>query len=298
MKTLSTLAVGSIALDTLETPTGSRKNLLGGSATYFSITTALFSPVNLVGIVGTDFPDEAWLLLKDRGVDLANVQAVEGSTFRWGGRYHVGFNGRDTLFTELGVFENFKPAISDGYRSPDIVYLGNIQPRLQLDVLAALSNKPLVISDTMNLWIDNSRDDLLEMLAKTDIFLINNDEASMLTGIADMEEAADDLLGRGPRAVIIKLGAKGALIAEGPERTHVPIYVDAEVIDPTGAGDSFAGGLIGHIALHGQDDLLAAVVTGTAAASYTVQGFGLEGLLSATRESILARGVVVAQTME
>ena len=298
MKTRSTLAVGSIALDTVEAPAGRRENILGGSATYFSITTALFSPVNLVGVVGTDFPDEAWLLLKDRGVNLENVQAVEGATFRWGGRYHAGFMGRDTLFTELGVFEGFKPVISEGYRSPDMVYLGNIQPRLQLDLLAALSNHPLVISDTMNLWINNSRDGLLEVLAKTDIFLINDEEAGMLTGLDDLEAAATDLLGRGPEAVIIKQGSNGALIAEGGKRTHVPIYLDAEVVDPTGAGDTFAGGLVGHIALHGKDDLLAAVVTGTAAASYTIQGFGLEGLLSATRESVMVRASVVAQTME
>lgn len=285
-------------MDTLEAPAGRRENILGGSATFFSITTALFSPVNLVGVVGTDFPPEAWQLLVDRGINLDNVQTENGATFRWGGRYHEGFNGRDTLFTELGVFEGFQPTLTEDSRAPDIVYLGNIQPRLQLDLLAQINNSPLVISDTMNLWIDLSREGVLEMVAKTDIFLINDEEVQLLTGIDRLEDAATDLLDRGPQAVIIKLGSKGALIAEGGKRTHVPIYLDAQVIDPTGAGDSFAGGLIGHIALHGHDDLLAAAVTGTAAASFTVQGFGLEGLLTATREAVLERGAVVNGMLE
>lgn len=291
------LAVGSIALDTIETPAGRRENLLGGSATFFAVATSLFAPVRLVGVVGDDFPQAGWDLFRERSIDTSDVQTLKGRTFRWGGRYPAGFKGRETLFTELGVFEGFQPLLSATNRRTEIVYLGNIQPSLQLELARQVDNSSLIVSDTMNLWIDTSREDLGKVLAASDIFLINDEEAAQLTGDKDLDGAAAILLDAGPRAVIIKMGSRGAILARGRERTRVPIFPDAEVIDPTGAGDTFAGGFLGHIAVHGRDDLAAAVVQGTAVASFAVEGFGLEGICKATLEKVIVRAAAIAEAM-
>ena len=182
MHTKPILAVGSIALDTIEAPAGRRENILGGSATYFAVASSLLAPVKLVGVVGSDFPSEGWDLFKERNVDTRDVQTEPGHTFRWGGKYPAGFKGRDTLFTELGVFEGFKPVLSEENRGAEIVYLGNIQPELQLDLLSQLDGDALVVSDTMNLWIDLSKSKVGEVLAASDIFLINDEDATQLTG--------------------------------------------------------------------------------------------------------------------
>ncbi len=290
--------MGSIALDTIETPHGGRQEVLGGSATFFGVAAALFAPVRLVGVVGTDFPDAGWQLLEDRGIDVTDVQRVEGATFRWGGRYSADLDSRETLFTELGVFKNFRPSLTDANRDCRIVYLGNIQPSLQLAICAEMRNGPAIISDTMNLWIDHNLDELKQVLALSHILLINDEEALQLTGQSEVAQATDRLLELGPATVVVKRGRAGAILATGSERTLIPIYHRAPRVDPTGAGDSFAGGLIGHLANHGGADMVAAVIMGTATASYTIEGFGLEGLLKATPEGIRARAEAVRQGMD
>ena len=298
MKVKSTLAVGSIALDTLETDARQQTDILGGSATFFAVAASLFAPVRLVGVVGSDYPEAGWRLFRERNVDVSDVQQVAGRTFRWGGRYSSDFSTRETLFTELGVFERFQPRINPVNRQSGIVYLGNIQPSLQLAVCREMAGAPTVISDTMNLWIDRYPQQLQEVLAKTDIFLINDEEAAQLTGHDDLDSAAGDLLDAGPATVIIKRGREGALLAAGDSRRHVPIFPEAVVVDPTGAGDSFAGGLVGHLARHGLAEMDRAVIVAAATASFTVEGFGLDGLLAATTAGIEQRADIIAGRRE
>ncbi len=294
VKVKPTLAVGSIALDTLETDAQRQTDILGGSATFFAVAASLFAPVRLVGVVGSDYPEAGWRLFRERNVDVSDVQQVAGRTFRWGGRYSSDFSTRETLFTELGVFENFQPRINSINRHSGIVYLGNIQPSLQLAVCREMAGAPTVISDTMNLWIDRYPQGLAEVMAKTDIFLINDEEAAQLTGHNDLDSAARDLLAAGPETVIIKQGREGALLAVGDSRRQVPVFPDVVVVDPTGAGDSFAGGLIGHLARHGLAELDRAVIVAAATASFTVEGFGLDGLLAATTAGIEQRADIIA----
>ncbi len=298
MSVKTILAVGSIALDTLETPSGRRADILGGSATYFSVAASLFAKVNLVGVVGADFPDEGWRLFKERGIGIDDVQQAAGKTFRWGGRYSSDLSRRDTLFTELGVFEDFQPRISNHHKQMDLAYLGNIQPSLQLAVCAELPPECTIVSDTMNLWIEHNRDDLQKVLQKSDIFLLNDEEAQQLTGHEQLDDAAKVLLAEGPSIVIIKLGQAGALIAQGEKHQHVPVYPKATAVDPTGAGDSFAGGLLGFMARHGSDNIVEAVVTAAATASFTVEGLGLEGLLPATPERVASRVDAIHAVMD
>ncbi len=289
MNSKSILAVGSIALDTLETPLDKRTDILGGSATFFAVAASLFAPVNLIGVVGTDYPEEGWQLLRDRDVDLSDVQRVDGKTFRWGARYSKDLNRRETLFTELGVFENFQPNVSAKNRKADLAYLGNIQPSLQLAVCSQLPPTSTIVADTMNLWIEVSREELHEVVEKSDIFLLNDEEAVQFTGQADLEDAAESLLRAGPSTVIIKQGKDGALLATKNSRRHIPVYPGAKVVDPTGAGDSFAGGLLGQLAQQAETGMEEAVIMAAATASYTVEGLGLEGLLKATPEGIRRR---------
>lgn len=292
------LAVGSIALDTIETPQGQRQEILGGSATFFAVAASLFAPIRLVGVVGSDYPEEGWRLFRERGVDVSDVQQVAGSTFRWRGRYSRDLTGRETLFTHLGVFEDFQPSVCDKNRRTEIVYLGNIQPSLQLAICAHLPDARRIVSDTMNLWIDENREELETVLGKTHIFLINDEEAVQLTGHDDLDAAVQWLLAAGPSAVVIKQGHRGAFLATNGVRKHIPIYPHARLVDPTGAGDSFAGGFIGHMADHNESHLEEAVIRGAATASYTVEGFGLEGLLQATPEGIERRMKTIRGLMD
>ncbi|UCD37918.1 MAG: sugar kinase [Fidelibacterota bacterium] len=298
MKAKSILAVGSIALDEIETPQDERQEILGGSAMYFSVAASLFAPVSLVGIVGSDYPEEGWQLFQEHNIDVHDVQRVPGETFRWGGRYSQDFSTRETLYTHLGVFENFQPILSKKNRAAEIIYLGNIQPSLQLTICANFSGAHHIISDTMNLWIEHNREELQVVLQKTHTFLINDEEAAQLTGLHDLEAAARWLLEAGPSAVVIKKGSAGALLVTADTQRHIPIYPHAQQVDPTGAGDSFAGGLIGHIANRGGTDLEAAVINGAATASYAVEGFGLEGLLKATPAGVLSRGDAIRNLMD
>ncbi len=291
------LAVGSIALDDLITAGGNRREILGGSATYFSLAASLFAPVRLVGVVGRDFPESGWELLNSRHIDITDIQVEEGSTFRWGGEYSADFSTRKTLFTELGVFQDFHPKISEEHLLTPFVFLGNIQPDLQIEVADLLPQARYIICDTMNLWIDNNLGKLWDVLKKVQIFLLNDEEAVQLTGLENLQDAADKLLSCGPQSVIIKRGARGALLASAESRVQIPIYPHVSVVDPTGAGDTFAGGLIGHLAKYGPGELTEAVITAAAVASYTVSGFGLEGLLSADLVGIEARRRIIKEQM-
>ena len=292
------LAVGSIALDTIETSKGSRSNILGGSATYFGIAAALFAPVGLIGIVGDDFPESAIDLLKSKNIDLSNVQFKPGETFQWGGRYSSDYSSRETLFTKLGVFESFAPVVQCPENQSTYLFLGNIQPELQASVNDMLSDSKVVICDTMNLWIDNNPEELKHVLKKVDIFLLNDEEALQLTNQTDLQSAADSLRKIGPQIIVIKMGVKGALLVDATGSATIPVYPHVTVLDPTGAGDTFAGGFIGHICRNGSDSLVDAVISGAAIASFTVSGFGLEGLLEATQETLNERIKFIKQSMD
>ena len=284
MKTI--LAVGSIAIDTLQTPNGNRDNILGGSATYFSLAAGMFAPVKLVGVVGKDYPEAGWRLLKSPNINIENVQVIDGKTFRWGGRYNHDYSSRETLFTELGVFESFSPVIrSDDCHSP-LVFLGNIQPDLQLEVALSATSAEYIVSDTMNLWIDLCPDKVKEVLAVSRIFLINHEEAIQFTGTKDIPDAACILHSAGPEVVVIKMGAKGAYISFNNRALYVPVFPVERVVDPTGAGDSFAGGFMGCLAQAGKPDFIEAVLTGSAVASFGVENFGPESLLNVTKKSL------------
>ena len=292
------LAVGSIALDTLETIEGNRTDLLGGSATYFGLAANLFSPLSLVGVVGDDFPQAGWNLFSSKKIDTKNIQRKSGKTFCWGGRYSDDYSTRDTLFTELGVFDKFQPTILDAYKTTQYLFLGNIQPELQLSVAAQMDEVQTVVCDTMNLWINLCPERLWDVVKSVDIFLLNDEEAIQLTHETDIYAAANQLLENGPSVVVIKQGSRGALLAYRDLRVHIPVFPIDKLIDPTGAGDSFAGGFIGHLVNHKNDDFVEAVITGSAVASFTVSGFGVDGLLEANVDSIKNRKDIIRASMK
>ncbi len=288
------LVVGSTALDSVETPSGKADNALGGSAFYFSAAASLLSPVSLVGVIGGDFPDEEIQFLRERGVDMAGLEVVaDGKTFRWGGRYHENMNDRDTLFTELNVFEQFKPVIPAEQQDSELLFLANIQPDLQLSVLDQMSGPRLVITDTMNLWIDIALEGLKKVIARTDILIVNDEESRMITGEGNSLRGARALQAMGPKVVIVKKGEHGALMVGGEgELFSVPAYPLEQVVDPTGAGDSFAGGFVGSLARDGAQDWTAlrrAMTWGSAMASYCVQGFSVRALRDLDQQKALAR---------
>ncbi|MFQ6607004.1 MAG: PfkB family carbohydrate kinase [Fidelibacterota bacterium] len=287
----SILTVGSIAIDWLEMPDGTQGEVLGGAATYFTLSASQFAPVHVVGVVGTDFPQEGHDLFRTHAANMDDLQVVAGKTFRWGGRYHENWENRTTLFTELGVFGDFKPVISQGNRSCPLVFLANIQPSLQLDVLKQMEAPRLVITDTMNLWIDTALSDLKEVIVKTDILLLNDNEAEMLTGLSDPEEAGRELCRQGPKSVVVKLGSRGALLVEEEKTVPVAAFSVDQVVDPTGAGDSFAGGLVG--ALAAGKSLIDSLITGSAIASFTVESFGPAGLIELDNDELGSRILVV-----
>ena len=290
----SILAVGSIAIDSVETSNGSRNNILGGSATYFSLSAGLVAPVKLVGVVGKDFPAAGWTLFKQRNINIDNVQSAEGKTFRWGGRYNEDFSHRETLFTELGVFESFSPIINDNDRKSPLIFLGNIHPNLQLAVAQMSLKSKFIISDTMNLWIDMCPDLLNMVLGLSQIFLINQEEAYQYTGIKDISRAASALRRAGPNVVVIKMGANGAYIAFNELEYNIPCFPVDRVVDPTGAGDTFAGGLVGHLATHiDKPDFLEAVLAASAMASFCVEGFGPEVLLDVSKDQLDSRVKII-----
>ena len=291
------LAVGSIALDTLETPRGNRQDILGGSATYFSISAGLLAPVKLVGVVGNDFPEEGWQLFRSRNINTDNILVEAGSTFRWGGKYSDDYSVRDTLFTELGVFEYFTPSIQEADRLSPLVFLGNIHPSLQESVAKLTPSAEYIVTDTMNLWIDLFPEKLTEVLKLSTILLINHEEAEQFTGQSEIFKAASDLLSAGPEIVVIKKGADGAYLARGDSRYSIPVFPIKQVIDPTGAGDSFAGGFMGYLSQTSEPDFLEAIIVGSAMASFCVEGFGVESLLKATPKLLGHRVETIKKSM-
>lgn len=293
------LIVGSVALDSIESPAGTIDNALGGAATYGAVAASLFAPVHLVGVVGEDFPSEHIEFLRSRGVDLAGLQIIEeGHTFRWKGDYLGDLNQAVTHETQLGVFEHFDPQLPEHYRDAEWVFLANINPELQLRTLNQVNKPRLVICDTMNLWINIAREHVLDVFRRADIVVLNDGEARMLTEQESLIRAGRALLEMGPRAVIIKKGEHGALMFSSEGLFSAPSYPLEQVTDPTGAGDSFAGAFIGYLAKTNDDsieNLRRAVVYGSVVASTTVQDFSLASLRELTKEEVERRYQVVKE---
>ena len=280
---MSLLIVGSLGLDTVETPFDKVENALGGSATYISLAASYFSsPVNMVGVVGSDFPKKYIDLMEEHGVDLEGLQIVEGGkTFRWGGKYHYDLNVRDTLFTELNVFEKFDPKIPDNYKKARYVCLGNIDPVLQSRVLDQLDKPQFVVCDTMNYWINGMKDELLKLLKRVNVLIINDSEARLLSKEPNLIRAAKMIRQMGPEILIIKKGEHGAMLFTNETIFSAPAYPMESIFDPTGAGDTFAGGFTGY--LHktrdlSPDNMKRAVVYGSSMASFCVEKFSTNGL--------------------
>ncbi len=278
------LIVGSMALDSVKTPFGQADRTVGGAAVYAATATSLLAPVRLVGVVGGDFPREALDFLEGRGVDLAGVELVpDGKSFYWSGVYDYDMTDRETLDTQLNVFADFDPKLPESYRQSRYCFLANIQPQLQLSVLEQIEGPCFVMCDTMNLWIETEREALEQVLARVDLALLNDAEIRQLADTPNLAQAAGRVLDLGPKFVVIKKGEYGAALLSRDEHFGIPSYPLPDVVDPTGAGDSFAGGMIGLLALEDScttRDLRRAVALGTAAASASVEGFGLEGLKS------------------
>jgi sugar/nucleoside kinase (ribokinase family) len=289
---MSLLVVGSVALDSVETPFGKAEDVLGGSATFFAASACHLAPVQLVGIVGSDYPFEQLRPLAARRVDLAGLERAEGRSFRWRGRYRHDLNAAETLETHLGVFSNFRPKIPEQFRSAPFVFLGNIDPRLQLDVLTQVDRPRLVACDTMNFWIESRRPELLELLGRVDLVTLNDGEARQLSEQYNLVKAARWIMSRGPKLVIIKKGEHGAFMFTEREIFFAPAYPLEEVFDPTGAGDSFAGGFMGYLARCddiSEQNLRRAVVYGSAMGSFAVEKFSIQRLLEVTPAEVAAR---------
>jgi sugar/nucleoside kinase (ribokinase family) len=275
----SLLVVGSVALDTVETPKERREDVLGGAASYFAAAASFFSPVRMIGVVGTDFPRAHEDLLASFGVDLAGLERVEGRTFRWAGRYSADFNNRTTLDTQLNVFEGFRPKLPPSWAQSPFVFLANIDPVLQLDVLQKVERPQFVACDTMNLWIDHHRANLLKVLQRVDMLLLNDEEARLLSGRDNLPAAARAIRDLGPRAVVVKRGDAGALLFHEAGVFAAPAFPIETVADPTGAGDSFAGGFMGWLAHTGNvtpAGIRTALIIGSALASFCCEDFSLD----------------------
>ena len=292
------LVVGSVALDSVETPFGKADDVLGGSGTYFASSASHFAPVQLVGVVGDDYPLDLLQPLVERGVDLAGLEKVSGSSFRWRGRYRHDLNAAETLETHLGVFSNFRPNIPDQFREAPFVFLANIDPRLQLQVLEQVKKPRLVACDTMNFWIESRRPELVELLGHVDLITLNDGEARQLTEHTNLVQAARWILDKGPKHVLIKKGEHGAFMFTRDSVFFAPAYPLESVFDPTGAGDSFAGGFSGSLAASGDlsdASMRRAVVVGSAMGSFAVEKFSNGRLLDITRADIDARVQEVRQ---
>lgn len=286
------LVVGSIALDTVRTPAGSRTAALGGSASYFSLAASRHVPVRVVAVVGSDFQASHRGVLARERIDLSGLQVAAGKTFRWEGIYSQDMNERTTIATELNVFESFHPVLPEAYQDSRAVFLANIDPLLQEEVLDQLSDPWLVALDTMNYWITNRPEALLRVLRRVHIFLINDSEARQLTGAENVLKAAEGILMMGPSTVVIKRGEYGALARTERGWFHMPAFPVETLKDPTGAGDSFAGGMIGRLASEGnlkEAALRRAIAHGTAIASFAVEDFGVDGLTRVTDSDLRSR---------
>jgi sugar/nucleoside kinase (ribokinase family) len=289
---VTVLVVGSVALDSVETPFGKADDVLGGSGTFFSAAASLLTPVQLVGVVGDDYPIDKLAPLGERGVDLSGLERAEGASFRWRGRYRHDLNSAETLETHLGVFSRFSPKIPDAFKSAPFVFLANIDPRLQLEVLKQVNRPKLVACDTMNFWIESRRPELMELLKHVDLITVNDGEARQLSEKANLVQAARWIMARGPRHVIIKKGEHGAFMFTEDTIFFAPAYPLESVFDPTGAGDSFAGGFIGYLAKTGdlsEGNMRRAVIYGSAMGSFAVEKFSIDRLLEVTRDDLACR---------
>lgn len=290
----SILVVGSLAYDGIETPAGRVDRALGGSANYFSLASSLFSKVRVVGVVGEDYAPADEEMLRSRGVDLSGLERVAGKTFFWQGKYEGDLNEAKTLRTDLNVFENFNPKLPETFKDSEFVFLANIAPELQVQVLEQVRAPKFVGMDTMNFWISSKKEALLKVLSKVDVVLINETEAEMLTGAANAISAAPRITEMGPRAVVIKRGEYGfAFYSKDTGFFILPAMPIPSVIDPTGAGDTFAGGFFGHLAKLGRvptvQEMKEACVTGTLLASFTIQDFSVRALEKVTPRDIESR---------
>ncbi len=288
------LIVGSIAFDDLDMPTGQYRDVLGGAATYSSLAASLLAPgaVRVVGIVGEDFPEAHLAELRARGVDTAGVERAAGRTFRWHGRYSEDLSSRTSIDTQLNVFADFSPKIPAAYEKSAFVLLGNIHPKLQVDVLQQARQPKLVAADTMNFWIEREPAALGEMLRRIDLLIINDEEVRQLSGVQNLVRAAADIRKRGPKALVVKRGEFGALLFDDAGTFFVPAYPLEEVLDPTGAGDSFAGGLLGYLAARGEvspGSLRKALFFAAAMGSFCVEGIGPSRLLAIGRPELASR---------
>jgi len=288
---MSLVVVGSIALDTVITPKGRRDNAVGGSATFFSLAAIHFSPVSIVGVVGTDFPQRAINGFKERNIDIEGLEVKEGKTFRWGGEYKQNMKNRDTIFTELNVFKEFSPVLPAKYKKTDFLFLGNIHPELQIQVLDQMEEKPIVGLDSMNLWINISKDKLIEAMSRVDIIIINDEEIIQLTDAKYLSDGVKLIQDMGPKTVIAKKGKYGAELFHHDEHAVYPICPEDQLVDPTGAGDTFAGGFMGYLAGKNTKDLKfsdyqEAMIYGTVMASFLVESFSTDKLETLDKDQI------------
>jgi len=286
------LIVGSVALDSVRTPAGAVEEALGGAAVYSSIAASFFAPVRLVGVIGRDFPAEHLNFLRSRSIDLQGLQVEEGETFRWSGFYDFDINQAHTLATHLNVFERFRPRIPEAYRSSRYVFLANIDPELQLEVLDQVTAPKLTLCDTMNFWLESKRDAFIEVLRRVDVAFMNDAEARQLCETPSLVRAARRIMEWGPTTVIIKKGEHGAVLFTEGTHFSAPSYPLVEVRDPTGAGDTFEGGFIGYIASTddvSEPNLRRAVVYGSTLASFNVEDFSLERMRRLTHDEIQER---------
>ena len=289
---MSIVAVGSIALDTIKTPFGEAKDIVGGALTYFSVAASYFTDVNLVGVVGDDFSEEHMEVFAGRRIDLQGVERARGRTFRWGGEYSYNLNSRKTLFTELNVFERFQPRLPEPYKQADIVYLGNIHPSLQASVLEQVTSKRLAGLDSMNLWIETTPSELREVLKRVDILKVDDSEARQLSGEYNLRKAAAVIQELGPRMLVATRGSHGSMLFNESDIFAVTAYPLEDEVDPTGAGDSFAGGFFGYLAQKpslDEDTLRRAVIFGSVMGSFCVEDFGTRRLERLSFDEILDR---------
>jgi cytidine kinase len=290
---MSLLVIGTVAYDSIESPYGNAPDTLGGSGTYFASSASFYTPTQVVGVVGADFDLQELDYLRAQGVDFEGLEVdADGKTFRWGGKYMEDVNQRETLFTDLNVLETFSPKLPESYRQTDIVFLANFAPQLQSQVLDQLSAPKFVVMDTMNLWIDIAMDDVKAVLKRVDGVIVNDEETRMLSGELNLVAGAKKLLEMGPRLVICKKGEHGAFLLSKDDFFSIPAYPTTAVKDPTGAGDSFAGGMMGYIAATGNSDF-ATVKTGlahgSAAASFCVEEFGVGRFKTIDKAAIESR---------
>lgn len=288
------LIVGTVAFDAIETPFGKTDKILGGAATYIGLSASQFDvESSIVSVVGEDFPDEYLDIFRKRNIDISGIEMVKGGkTFFWSGKYHNDLNSRDTLDTQLNVLADFNPVVPENFKSPDIVMLGNLHPLVQLSVLDQLKRPKLVVLDTMNFWMDNTWDDLMKVIAKVDAVTINDEEARQLTNEHSLVKAARKIAEMGPKYVVIKKGEHGALLFHNDQIFFAPALPLEDVFDPTGAGDTFAGGFTGYLA-HTEDisfkNMKNAVIYGSNLASFCVEKFGTERMLELTKEEVHQR---------